>query len=80
MKLTKPIVANDIKDTASYAKPRQTDNLPDFLETFSTDPKKLWEAPKKKGAPHTIIVAGAGLRAADIVRYVSLEASCNGRS
>jgi protein CMS1 len=44
------------------------DNLPDFLEQFAEDAKALGEAPKAKGAPHTIVVAGAGLRAAELVR------------
>ena len=62
--------ANDIKDTTSWEKPRTLDNLPDFLEAFAEDVKKLGEAPKAKGAPHTLIVAPAGLRAADLVRQV----------
>ncbi len=62
--------ANAVKDTTTWEKPRSLDNLPEFLETFSDGPKKLQEAPKKKGSPHTIIVAGAGLRAANIVRHV----------
>ncbi|RYP54695.1 hypothetical protein DL770_010953 [Monosporascus sp. CRB-9-2] len=33
-------------------------------------PERLGEAPKKNGSPHTIIVTGAGLRAADLVRSV----------
>jgi len=44
------------------------DKFPDFLEKVSEDPEGLKKAPKKKGSPHTLIVAGAGLRAADIVR------------
>ncbi|KAK0749562.1 U3-containing 90S pre-ribosomal complex subunit-domain containing protein [Schizothecium vesticola] len=62
------ISANDIKDTTSWEKPRTLDNLPEFLEAFTEDVKKLGEAPKAKGAPHTLIVAPAGLRAADLVR------------
>jgi protein CMS1 len=62
--------ANDIKDTTSWQKPRSLENLPEFLETFAEDAKKLGEAPKAKGEPHTLIVASAGLRAADLVRYV----------
>ncbi|KAI1080550.1 U3-containing 90S pre-ribosomal complex subunit-domain containing protein [Whalleya microplaca] len=60
---------NSIKDTTSFQKPRNLDNLPEFLEAFA-DPKKLGEAPKQNGSPHTIIVTGAGLRAADVVRSV----------
>lgn len=46
------------------------DNLPAFLESFSPNPTKLWSASKKNGTPHTIIVAGAGLRAADLARVI----------
>ncbi|EOO01689.1 putative replication regulator protein [Phaeoacremonium minimum UCRPA7] len=62
------ISANAVKDTTSWQKLRTLSNLPDFLESFVKDPKELGEAPTKKGAPHTIIVTGAGIRAADIVR------------
>ncbi|KAK1768785.1 U3-containing 90S pre-ribosomal complex subunit-domain containing protein [Phialemonium atrogriseum] len=62
------ISANFIKDTTSWAKPRTLENLPDFLEAFVEDPKELGAAPKDKGAPHTIVVTGAGLRAAELVR------------
>lgn len=60
--------ANTILDTTAYSAPRTTDNLPAFLERFAKNPTKLWSASKKNGAPHTIIVAGAGLRAADLAR------------
>jgi hypothetical protein len=39
------------------------------LEAFTGESEKLDQAPKKPGSPHTLIVAGAGLRAADLVRY-----------
>ncbi|KAM7187129.1 U3-containing 90S pre-ribosomal complex subunit domain containing protein [Naviculisporaceae sp. PSN 640] len=64
------ISANSIKDTSSWDKPRSTENLPEFMEAFAEDPKKLEGAPKAKGSPHTIIVTGAGLRAANLVRSV----------
>ncbi|KAK4239358.1 U3-containing 90S pre-ribosomal complex subunit-domain containing protein [Achaetomium macrosporum] len=64
------ISPNAIKDTTSWEKTRSLENLPDFLEAFSDDSERLSEAPKKCGSPHTIIVAGAGLRAADLVRAV----------
>jgi hypothetical protein len=44
--------------------------LPDFLEKFTDEPERLSRASKKHGKPHTLIVAGAGLRAANLVRYV----------
>ncbi|KAF4449547.1 Protein cms1 [Fusarium austroafricanum] len=62
------ISANAIQDTTSWQEPRTLDKFPDFLETVSENPEGLKKAPKKKGAPHTLIVAGAGLRAADVVR------------
>ncbi|KAK3336194.1 U3-containing 90S pre-ribosomal complex subunit-domain containing protein [Cercophora scortea] len=64
------VSANAIKDTTSFEKPRSLDNLPEFLESFSEAPGKLEEASKQQGSPHTIIIAGAGLRATDLVRAV----------
>ena len=60
--------ANAIKDTSEFEKDRTLESLPDFLEAYSDKPEDLGKAPAEKGSPHTIIVAGAGLRAADIVR------------
>ncbi|KFA49686.1 hypothetical protein S40293_01447 [Stachybotrys chartarum IBT 40293] len=62
--------ATAIKDTTSWQEPRTLEKLPDFLERFADDAKDLTKTPAKKGSPHTLIVAGAGLRAADIVRAV----------
>lgn len=64
----KYIPANAIQDTTSWDKPRTLENLPSFLEKFSGNSTKLWSASKKNGAPHTIIVTAAGLRAAHIAR------------
>jgi protein CMS1 len=67
-----------IQDTTSFDKPRNLDNLPSFLEKFSGNTTKIWSASKKNGAPHTIVVAGAGLRAADLARYektITIEVS-----
>jgi protein CMS1 len=61
--------ANAIQDTTSWMEPRTLDKLPDFLENFKGSDEDLNKAPKKKGSPHTIVVTGAGLRAADIVRW-----------
>ncbi|ENH71025.1 Protein cms1 [Fusarium oxysporum f. sp. cubense race 1] len=66
--LTHKFPANAIQDTTSWQESRTLDKFPDFLEKVSEDPEGLKKAPKKKGSPHTLIVAGAGLRAADIVR------------
>ncbi|KAG0650236.1 cms1 [Hyphodiscus hymeniophilus] len=59
-----------IQDTTAWSQPRTTDNLPTFLEKFASNATKLWSASKKNGAPHTILVAAAGLRAADLARVV----------
>ncbi|KAF7532015.1 hypothetical protein G7Z17_g13683 [Cylindrodendrum hubeiense] len=62
--------ANSIQDTTSWQESRTLDRIPDFLERFSRGAEELMKASKRKGAPHTIIVAGAGMRAADITRVV----------
>ncbi|KUJ07321.1 uncharacterized protein LY89DRAFT_677939 [Mollisia scopiformis] len=66
----KYIPATAIADTTSWNQSRTLDNLPGFLEKFAGNSTKLWSASKKNGAPHTIIVTAAGLRAADIARVV----------
>jgi protein CMS1 len=55
-----------IFDTASWERPRDLENLPAFLEHFAGD--SLSAASKAKGTPHTLVIASAGLRAADITR------------
>ncbi|KAL5606703.1 hypothetical protein BROUX41_003099 [Berkeleyomyces rouxiae] len=62
------ISANAIKDTSSWTKDRVTESLPEFLESFTENPRELLKAAKAKGTPHTIVVSGAGLRSADIIR------------
>ncbi|CAG8982954.1 hypothetical protein HYALB_00003532 [Hymenoscyphus albidus] len=66
----KYIPASEIHDTTSWDKPRILDNLPGFLEKFAGNSTKLWSASKKSGAPHTIMVTAAGLRAAEIARIM----------
>lgn len=65
-----PFLAAHIQDTSSWQEDRISGNLPSFLEKFARKPEGLAKPPKKKGAPHTLIVAGAGLRAADLTRAV----------
>ena len=60
------IPARAILDTTSWGRPRTTENLPAFLEHFGG--KNLSTAPEAKGSPHTLVVVGAGLRAADLTR------------
>ncbi|KAK4229968.1 U3-containing 90S pre-ribosomal complex subunit-domain containing protein [Podospora fimiseda] len=62
------ISGNGIKDTTSFQKPRTLENLPEFLETFAGEKQRLDQATKECGAPHTLVVSAAGLRAADAVR------------
>lgn len=73
------ISANAIRDTTTFTATRTKENLPDFLEEFAAEDgkegkekeeakKRLGGAPPKNGAPHTIVVTGGGLRAADLVR------------
>ncbi|KAL1896387.1 Protein cms1 [Sporothrix stenoceras] len=69
-------------DSSPYEKDRTLENLADFLEDMApiTETGKpgskgkgkqiLHTAPEAKGAPHTIVVTGAGQRAADLVRAV----------
>lgn len=61
-----------ITDTSGWEQSRTMDELPDFLEhfCFPRGGKKtgLTQAPNEKGSPHTLVVAGAGLRAADLTR------------
>ncbi len=55
-----------VLDTTSWDRPRTTENLPAFLKHFGG--KNLSTTPEDKGSPHTLVVAGAGLRAADLTR------------
>jgi len=48
-------------------------DMPDFLDHYSSRPsgnKSLSSASKQNGSPHTLVITSAGLRAADITRYV----------
>lgn len=76
------VPASAFVDSSAYSKDRTLDNLADFLEDMATltengtpgskgKGKQIMQtAPTSKGAPHTIIVTGAGMRAADLVRAV----------
>lgn len=71
------IPSSAIRDTSSWDKGRTTDKLSDFLQKFSAprrkkkgEGKKLCDAPAEKGSPHTLVIAGAGLRAAELVRVL----------
>ncbi|KAI0192822.1 U3-containing 90S pre-ribosomal complex subunit-domain containing protein [Astrocystis sublimbata] len=64
------ISPNAIADSSSFSETRNLENLPAFLEAHAKDPKALGDAAKENGSPHTIVVTGAGLRAAEVVRAV----------
>lgn len=68
-----PSAASAIMDTTGWDKPRNLENLPSFLERYSRSKRgkgknKLSDAHEGKGQPHTLVVAGAGLRAAELTR------------
>ena len=68
------VIGKAFRDTTEWQKPRTLADLPDFLEHFftaSAQAPSMTSAPKQKGSPHTIVVTGAGLRAADLTRSVS---------
>ena len=60
------IPARAVLDTTSWDRTRTTECLPAFLEHFGGE--DLSTAPGDKGSPHTLVVAGAALRAADLTR------------
>ncbi|KAF4548606.1 CMS1-like protein [Elsinoe fawcettii] len=67
------ISASAIHDTTDWRQTRDKESLPKFLEHFASNDGKdkeadLKKAPKAQGSPHTLVVAGAGLRAADLTR------------
>lgn len=68
-------LANAIVDTTHFTKPRDLPSLPTYLELFSgprrgkgKTKKKLTDAVEENGTPHTLVVAGSGLRAAELTR------------
>ncbi|KAI4227151.1 MAG: hypothetical protein L6R36_002648 [Xanthoria steineri] len=62
-----------ILDTSEWNQDRLAANLPDFLthtvqrNGMSTD---LYQAPVKPGSPHTLVLTGAALRAAELSRVL----------
>lgn len=55
-------------DTSSFESSRSMDQLPAFLKAFSPKGTDLSKAAEEKGSPHTLVIAPAALRAADLVR------------
>jgi len=68
------IPATAIVDTTDFGEQRTMENLPAYLEkyvgkvTSKNKKNRIQDAPKEKGRPHTLVIAGAGLRAADLTR------------
>ncbi|KIW03904.1 uncharacterized protein PV09_04747 [Verruconis gallopava] len=60
--------AKSVRDTSSWDKPRTLDNLPSFVREFADKDENLELAKQDPGCPHTIVVAAAGIRAADLTR------------
>ena len=62
------------KDTTSFEQERKLAQLPDYLKAYSPEKgARLGSASEEKGSPHTLVIASAGLRAADLVRCVFLS-------
>lgn len=66
-------VSNVRCEISDFDKDRTKENLVEFLGKAvggnkSAATKELQKAPEKNGSPHTLVIAGAGLRAADLVR------------
>lgn len=60
------------QDTTSFEEVRKLAQLPEFLKAYSPEKGvRLGSASEEKGSPHTLVIASAGLRAADLVRLVS---------
>lgn len=68
------VPAGAVADTTAFPPEKRTcEGLAEFLERYAggdEDKRRLGSAPRACGAPHTLVVAGAGMRAADLVRCV----------
>ena len=63
-------------DSASWEQSRHLENLGKFLERFCRNSNRsapLAWAPEGPGTPHTIMLTGAALRAANLARYGSTQ-------
>ncbi|KAL8954006.1 MAG: hypothetical protein Q9222_000167 [Ikaeria aurantiellina] len=63
---------NAILDTSTWERERSIEGLPEFLEHFAQDGGKAMQlavAPQQPGAPHTLVLTAAALRAASLTRY-----------
>jgi len=67
------IPASAFIDTTSWQKQRSLEHLPEYIETFSRYKGRgssLKKASEATGTPHTLIIAAAALRAANLSRAV----------
>jgi protein CMS1 len=56
------------------------DNMAEFVRHFSDKGEKLEDAVKDHGCPHTIVIAAAGIRAADLTRALrSFQSKTGGK-
>jgi len=72
-KLANEVTATSIVETSAWKEVRDLKNLPIFINEYSTlEARKpdLRKPPKNLGSPHTLLITGAGQRAADLTRAV----------
>lgn len=61
--------ASAILDTSNFEQQRDLSNLPAFVERITGKSKAaLSRSAIAPGTPHTLVIAGAGLRAAELAR------------
>ena len=63
----KSLASNIFQDTTAFGSERALENLPAFIESFSSG-TDLSSSDSKPGTPHTIVIAASGLRAAEVTR------------
>lgn len=65
------VPAQAFQDTTAFDRERKLAHLPDYLKAYSPEKgARLGSASEERGSPHTLVIASAGLRAADLVRFV----------
>ena len=60
-------------DTSTWKRLRTLQEMPNFVVHYNRGRggiKSLSSTSKENGSPHTLVITSAGLRAADITRYV----------
>ncbi|KAI9795474.1 MAG: hypothetical protein M1833_007004 [Piccolia ochrophora] len=64
----KRLPVSAIRDTSDFKEARRLENFSEFLAFVADESTNLLAPCTSKGSPHTIVLTGAGLRAADITR------------